>query len=149
MRNEWLAASSFERAHGVLAAINRLSIHHKLVLAGRPDSTPPSETEEARRRLAIFLERLDSVVCDTEREKEVAVVGVDPRLALLATTYLAVRRQWPQRSELTRLSLADLRKLLDADRREERERLLTGLRELRAIIEQHAHADVMSLLGEL
>lgn len=149
MRNEWLAASSFERAHEVLLAINRLSIHHKLALAGQPTSTPPSEIEEARRCLATFLERLDSVVGGAERDKEAGMVGVDPRLALLATTYLAARRQWPQRSELSPLSLADLRKLLDADAPEERQRLLTGLGDLRALIEQHTHADVMNLLGDL
>jgi len=149
MRNEWLAASSFERAHEVLSAINRVSIYHKLALAGQPTSAQPSEIEEARRRLGMFLERLDSVVGDAERDKEAALVGVDPRLALLATTYLAARQQWPQRPELSRLPLAELRKLLDADAPKERERLLAGLRELRALIEQHTQADVMSLLGDL
>jgi hypothetical protein len=149
MTNEWLTAESFELTHSVISAINRLSIHNKLALANTQDPAPAGAVSEARETLRRFLDKFGSVVCEIEADQEAPVLGTDPRLGLLAQRYVSAKRQRPDRSLLYTLSLGQVRALLDADRPDERRQLVECLRALRALVEEHAHADVVGLLGEL
>jgi hypothetical protein len=36
-----------------------------------------------------------------------------------------------------------------SDRREDQDRLIANLRDLRVLIEQHSHADIVGILGEI
>ena len=50
-KNDWLASQSLERSLDVISAINRISIHAKLRLAGIADTTTRDELNSARRSL--------------------------------------------------------------------------------------------------
>src|SRR5438046_8236525 len=98
--NEWLTAESFEQAHEILSAINTLSIHAKLTLAGVNDAPREKEVREARTCLLKFLERFEIVVQGAEQRGDGRALGVDPRFGQLAGKFLTMRSQWPQRSTL-------------------------------------------------
>jgi hypothetical protein len=58
VNSDWLTASSFERASEIISAINLLSIHSKLTLAGVDDPADPFDIGEARAKLVAFLAEL-------------------------------------------------------------------------------------------
>lgn len=149
MSKEWLSAHSFERLHRLIAAINTISIHAKLEIAGMDDSARLSGVEEARKYLLTFLEGLEPILSNVERDPDRVAVGVDPRLGALARGFVDIRRHRPRVSALASISLAQLRQLLTSDDPKERGRLVACLRDLRRLLEQHAHADIISILGEL
>ena len=149
MTTEWLAARSFERTHEIIAAINALSIHSKRILAGATDTTRQAEVADARGVLLVFLERFNAVIRQAEGERDATIVGADPRLSSLAKRFMVARRQLPQRSLLFTGSLDELRKLVQSEDRNDQERLIASLRDLRVLIEQHAHADIVGILGEI
>jgi len=149
MTTEWLTARSFERAHEIIAAINTLLIHSKRALAGEPDTDRQVDVSEARQVLLVFLERLSAVVHQAEQDRDSTIVGADPRLSSLAKRFLVARRQLPQRSPLYAGTLDELKGLLKSEDRKDQERLIASLRELRVLIEQHAHADIVGILGEI
>jgi hypothetical protein len=149
MKYEWLTAESFERTHALISAINRLAIHNKLALANMQDAAPPEAVREARETLRTFLDRFGSVVHEVETDQEAPVLGTDPRLGLLARRYVSVKQQRPDRSLLYTLPLDQVKALLDAELPDERRQLVECLRALRSLVEEHAQADVVGLLGEL
>ena len=146
---EWLSAHSFERLHRLISAINTISIHTKLEMAGMDDSSRVSGAEEARNDLLNFLEGLEPILSNVERDPDRVAIGVDPRLGALARGFVDIRRHRPRVSALASISLTQLRQLLTSDDPKVRGRLITCLRDLRRLLEQHAHADIISILGEL
>lgn len=148
-KTEWLIAQSFERGHDLLSAINTLSIHAKLTLAEIDDSARSSDVQQARALLATFLDRFEDVIQDAEHHRDGTVLGADPRFGQLARRYLSMKSRWPRPLALYSMSLPELRQLLAADRIEDLNRLIDSLHDLRALIEQHAHSDVVGLLGEI
>src|SRR5260370_29507971 len=147
--NEWLTAESFEHAHEVVSAINTLSIDAKLKLACADDRGREEEVAQARDRLVTFLCRLENVVDDAARRPDGNVLGVDPRLGELASKFLTGRSQLPRRSPLYSVSLGEIRRLLGAQKAEDLKMLVKLLRALRVLIEQHAHSDVVRILGDV
>ena len=148
-KTERLVAQSYERAHEVISAINTLSIHTKLVHAGVDDASRRGDVAKATTVLVAFLDRLATVVTDSEHHRAGTVLGADPRLAQLARKFLAMKGQWPRPEALYSVSFDELRQLLAYERREDMPRLIGYLRDLRALVEQHAHADIVGMLGEL
>jgi hypothetical protein len=43
MSEKWMAVENFERAHEIISAVNTLSIHTKLALAGMDDRIKPND----------------------------------------------------------------------------------------------------------
>lgn len=148
MKYDWLTAASFERADDVVAAINTLSIHAKLALAGVDDRATDDRLDRARADLRAFLDALEAMVDDAD-VGGAPLVGADPRLGDLAARYRSARRRWPPPSPLFATSFADLRALIGSERPEDRPVLIGCLRGLRALVEQHAHEDVVGLLGDV
>lgn len=147
--NEWLTAESFEQTQEIVSAINTLSIHAKLTLAEIDDSDRGEEVREARARLLTFLVRFEAVVQAAEQRPEGTVLGVDPRLGQLATKFLSAKSQWPQKSALYATPFAELRRLLTSDTPADLKALVNVLHDLRVLVEQHAHADVAGILGDI
>jgi hypothetical protein len=147
--NEWLIAQSFERAHEVVSAINTLSIRAKLTLAGVDDSSRDEDVRNARTLLLTFLDRFQAVVQDAERHRDGTVLGADPRLGQLAKTFLSVKCQWPRPSALYSSSFTEVRELLTSKRVEDLQDLINFLRDLRSLVEQHAHSDIIGILGDI
>lgn len=149
MSNNWLAAESFERAHSIISALNTLSIHAKMVLANIDDTARSSDTVKARAVLRAFLESFGAIVKEAERTREGMVTGADPRLSQLARTFVAKRRQWPQHSPLYDVTLSEVDALLESDDPDNLRQLIAYLQELRVLLEQNVHADIVGLLGEI
>ncbi len=147
--NEWLTAESFEQAHELLSAINTLSIHTKLAIAGIDDAARKTEVREARATLMTFLDRFEMVVQSAEQRQDGRALGVDPRFGQLASKFLAAKSQWPQRSPLYSASFAELRRLVISEKTKDLQSLVAVLRDLRAFVEQHAHSDVVGILGDI
>jgi len=149
MSNNWLAAESFERAHSIISALNTLSIHAKMVLANIDDTARSSDAVKARAVLRAFLESFGAIVKEAERTREGMVTGADPRLSQLARTFVAKRRQWPQHSRLYDVTLSEVDALLESDNPDNLRQLIAYLQELRVLLEQNVHADIVGLLGEI
>lgn len=149
MNSEWLTAQSFERAHNLISAINALSIRAKLSLAGVDDSSRDEEVRKAREHLLAFLDRFEAVVQGAERNRDGTVLGADPRLGQLAKKFLSVKSQWPRPSALYSSSFTQMRELLTSKRAEDLQSLISFLRELRLLVEQHAHSDIVGVLGDI
>jgi hypothetical protein len=148
MKSDWLAAASFERTHEVVSAINTLSIHAKLALAGVADPTPSTEIEQARRRLLEFLGRLEAVLKEAEQDEDGTIVGTDPRLGDLALQLLGGPARGDRRPPPSALPLAAVAPLVQSDRPDDLRRVVPYLQELRTRIEEQMHADVAGILGE-
>lgn len=147
--NKWLNAQSFERAHEIIAAINTLSIHAKLTLAHVDDAPRLQRVAAARKYLLDFINRFEEVIKSTEHSKENVITGADPRFGQLAKNYLSGKSQWPNPSALYSSSFPELRNMLTSERTESLERLIQLLHDLRSLVEQHAHADIIGILGEI
>lgn len=149
MKNDWLAASSFERTHEIVSAINALSIHAKLTLAKVDRTGDAEKVRDARSRLTEFLDEFSPVLRETEASHDHAIMGTDPRLSELALRFLSARRRWPQPSVLFTTPLTRVRDLLWSERPEDLPTLISCLEGLRLLVEQNSHADVLGILGDI
>lgn len=147
MTSEWLTAESFERNHRLLSAINTLSIHAKLALAGTANMPNIGNVAQAQAELRHFLDRMAPLVHDVETNQEAPLLGADSRLSSLVRQYATTRRR--PASVLHKLSIEQVTALLDSQQPAEQNRLIEYLAALRQVVEQHAHADVVGLLGEV
>ena len=147
MTSEWLTAESFERNHRLLSAINTLSIHAKLAHAGVTDTPDIGNIAEAQEELRHFLGRMGPLVHDVEAHQEAPLLGADSRLSSLVRQYAATRKR--SVSVLHRLPIEQVVALLGSPQPADQQRLIEYLAALRQLVEQHAHADVVGLLGEV
>lgn len=147
MTSEWLTAESFERNHRLLSAINTLSIHAKLACDGVTNSPHVGDVEEARRELRHFLDRMGPLVHDVEVHREAPLLGADSRLSSLVRQYAISRKR--SSSVLHRLPIEQVATLLVSQNQADQQRLIEYLAALRQLVEQHAYADVVGLLGEI
>lgn len=138
MSEEWLATENFERAHKIITAINILSIHAKLTLAGVEDTTPLEEVTEARWQLESFLESFEHIVSKVEINQEATVMGVDPGLNMLAQQFVSAKQQWP-RPMLYDISFYRLKQLISSDNHSDLYQLIECLRTLRSLVDQNAY----------
>ena len=88
-KNDWLVSQSLERSLDIISAINRVSIHSKLRLAGMEDTTAPEEIREAREALTSFLGTLSELIEKAEGSEDKIAFGADPRLSTLARKFLS------------------------------------------------------------
>jgi hypothetical protein len=142
MKSDWLAASSFERTHEVISAINTLSIHAKLTLADISDPTDATDLETARQRLSSFLERLQGLVDGAKQSRGGAVVGADPELGELAIRYLHDVQSQGKQSNSRVLPISAIAKLLHSEQRQDLQTLIDYLSDLRILLEQYSHNDL-------
>lgn len=142
MKSDWLTASSFERTHEILSAINLLSIHGKLALARVEDPASDIELQGARERLLEFLGRIEAVLKKAEQGRG-AIVGTDPQLGELVLQFLAGRPDGSRRSRSPELSLSALVDLVSSERPEDLRALVPHLERLRTVIEEQTHADLV------
>lgn len=143
-KNDWLAASSFEQAHELASAINTLSIHAKLLLAGVENPAPADDVQRARRRLLSFLKRLQAVLGETTTAG--VVIGVDPQLGDVAGRFLSRQARGSDKREIPRL-LAELPTLIESERQADLPRLVAGLQELRSLVNVPAPYQPVQLVG--
>ncbi len=149
MSTEWLAIQSFQHDQDVLTAINTLSIHIKLELAGFLDDKRTEVANEARSKLSSFLKELETIVPEPGQTVAEPVLGTDPRLRQLAKNFTAAKRDRSRfRSILFRDTLSHAQQLLYSNEKADQELLIKCLEELRMLVEEHIYADTVRILGE-
>lgn len=150
MSNYWLDIQSFQQTQDLLSAINTLSIHIKLGLAGIPDPGRKDAAAQARETLVSFFEALDEVVQGIEGGQRKPLLGVDARLRHLAQNFVKARRDPDQYgSQLFQNTLSHARHLLYSDQPEDLKEVLRSLKEFRSMLEKHVSTDATRLLGEI
>lgn len=148
MSNEWMSAQNLERSHRVVAAINTISIHEKLKAAGVNDESRTDAVRKARSRLLEFLKTLEPIVQKAETDPESLVEDVDPRMGELARSLVDAKKRRPRSTTFADASPEEVSRLLESTDLADRERLLSCLRELRHLVEDHVHADIVKILGD-
>lgn len=148
MSTDWLTIQSFQRSQDLLAAINTLSIHTKLKLAGVADEERAVAAAEARQRLAAFLKDFEKIVQQAE-EAEEGMLGVDPRLQQLVRSFVAAKRDKERfHSRLFTQSPSDALHLLTSTDEEDQQALVECLADLRALVEEHISTDIHRILSK-
>ena len=148
MNNEWLSTSSFEQMHEVISAINTISIHAKLTLAGANNPVKKTDVDQAKEELQHFIDRLQDLVQSSEQENNGTIIGADPRLGKLAVRYLSEKSRLSTQTAFYDISFDELKGLIKSEEPEDLSQLIPYLRDLRSLVEQHSYTDVTDLLGE-
>lgn len=149
MSTDWLVIQSFQHDQDILSAINILSIHTKLELAGVLDEKRAEAANQAREKLASFFQQLEAMLQEAGETGAEPVLGTNLRLRQLVTNFTAAKRDRTRfRSALFRNTLPYAQQLLYSNERSDKQSVLRCLEELRMLIEQHIHDDAVRILGE-
>lgn len=149
MSDAWQLAESFERTRHLIAAINTLSVHTKLSLAGVQDPQKREDVERATSLLRAFLEKLADDLSQFDKDSSSLVTGATARANLLAKRFANSRNQAPESSPIYALPLPQFIRLLESQSRTDQVTLVSGLQTLRNLLEQLHHADSSEILGNL
>lgn len=149
MSTQWLTIQSFQYDQDLLGAINTLSIHTKLELAGIADSKQIKAAELARQKLTDFLQELEETVSLTEQGKNTPMLGKTSRLRQLVKSFVAAKENSQKfHSALFRNALSHTQQLLDSNKSEDKQTLIDCLQELRILIEEHIQTDTEQIFGD-
>ena len=146
MNSQWRAMQSFHDNQKLVSAINTLSIHTKVEMAGHPHSDWAAEVPKAKEELCAFLTELHPQVQRAEVEKE-PLLGVNPRRQQFVRHLLNAKQNSRIHSPVLRDKLSAGAQLLHADAEADKEDMLLFLEELRMLIEEHLGSDVHQLFG--
>jgi hypothetical protein len=150
MSTQWLTVRSFQQSQELLGAINTLSIHLKLGLAGVQDKEREAEAKASRNTLREFLTELDKFIQTAGDKGNRPVTGTDARTRQLARSFVQARRdRGHYKSQLFQSSPALVRDLLASQDPNTQKVLLESLDELRSLLEAHIHTDARKILGEI
>jgi hypothetical protein len=148
-KNDWLASQSLERSLDIISAINRISIHSKLLLAGMKDPATSEDLTSARNVLTNFLGVLSALIDKAEGTEDKIAFGADPRLSNLARKFLAHPAQNAGSILYRAGDLKELKALIQEGDSVEHEALIKGLAYFRSVLEQHAQADAAIVFNEV
>ena len=148
-KNDWLISQSLERALDVMSAINRLSVHAKLQLAGVSDTMPADETLAARDALREFVATLSALIEQAEESRDQIAFGTDPRLGSLARRFLTDREAGTGAVLCRPEELRELKTLLDQGDEADPKTLIQELSHLRSVLELHSQADAAIVFNEV
>lgn len=148
-KNDWLVSQSLERSLDIISAINRVSIHSKLRLAGMEDTTTPEEIRGAREALTSFLGNLSELIEKAEGSEDKIAFGADPRLSTLARKFLSYPAQGTGSVLYHPEDLKELKVLLEEGDAAQHDVLVGRLAHLRSVLEQHAQADAAIVFNEV
>ena len=148
MNSQWRAVQSFQENQNLISAINTLSIHIKLEMAGHSDLDRAKTVPKAKEELCDFLSELDSQVKCVEVEKK-SLLGVDPRRRKFVKHLIAAKNEYRIQSPFLQQKLSVVKPLLDSDTETDKQEILLLLEELRMLLEEHIGSDVEQLFGGL
>lgn len=148
MKNDWLTASNFERTFDIVSSINILSIHYKLILTKNGDPTDPAKVNKARNKLLKFLDTLQKLIENAEKDQGGIMAGTDSRLGELALQYRTEQKRTPRSAVLYTLSFSELDKLIIENGPENIPKLIECLDTLRSLFDKYSHADITGVMGD-
>ena len=148
MKPKERAVQSFHENKRILFAINSLSIHIKLEMAGHSDMSREKEIPEAKEVLRLFFTELEPQVQRAEEAETKPLLGVDTRRRQLIKNFVDARRN-RIRSPFLRGKLSDAAQLLHSDKTTDKQDILLVLKELRMLLEEHIASDTEILIGRI
>ena len=140
------AIQSFQENQNLISAINTLSIHIKLKMAGHSDLNRKEAIPGAREKLCAFLTELNSQVQCVEVENK-PLLGVDSRRRQFVRHLIAAKHNSRISSPFLLNKLEESRQLLHSDVETDKQVILLFLEELRMLLEEHIGSDVAVLMG--
>lgn len=146
MNSQWRAVQSFQENQNLISAINTLSIHIKLEMAGHCDLNGEEAIRKAKEELCAFLTELSPQVQRAEVENK-PLLGVDPRRRQFVRHLIAAKQNYRIHSPFLFDKLSRGGQLLCSDKEADRQALLLFLEELRMLLEEHIGSDVEQLFG--
>ncbi len=146
VNSQWRAVQSFQENQSLISAINTLSIHTKLEMAGHADSNRAEAVPNAQETLCAFLTELDSQVRRFEVEKKL-LLGVDPRRRQFIEHLIEAKNEYRIHSPFLQEKLSSVKQLLHSDAETDKQETLRLLEELRMLLEEHIGSDVAQLFG--
>lgn len=146
INSQWRAVQSFQENQNLISAINTLSIHIKLKMAGHSDLNEEETIQKAREELCSFLTELNPQVQRAEIENK-PLLGVDPRRRKFVRHLIAAKKNYRIRSPFLLGKLSEGVQLLHSDAETDKQDILIFLEELRMLLEEHIGSDVQQLFG--
>ena len=146
MNSQWRAVQSFQENQNLISAINTLSIHIKLEMAGHSDLQKAEAIVKARERLSTFLRELNPQVQCAEVENQ-PLLGVDPRRRQFVRHLISAKHSCRIHSPFLLGDLSEGVQLLYSDAESDKQTILLFLKELRMLLEEHLGSDVEQLFG--
>lgn len=147
MKPKELAVQSFHENQKLLSAVNAVSIHTKLEMAGRSDLNSTETIAEAKDTLNTFFKELDVIVQRAEKAGTKPLLGVDARRRQFVRNFIDAKRNYRIQSPSLRGKLSDIAQLIHSDKDTDKQDVLLVLEELRMLIEEHIAGDTEILLG--
>lgn len=147
MKPKELAVQSFHENQKLLFAVNAVSIHTKLEMAGRSDLNSTETIAEAKDTLNTFFKELDVIVQRAEKAGTKPLLGVDARRRQFVRNFIDAKRNYRIQSPSLRGKLSDIAQLIHSDKDTDKRDVLLVLEELRMLIEEHIAGDTEILLG--
>ncbi|RKU16323.1 hypothetical protein C6503_12920 [Candidatus Poribacteria bacterium] len=146
INSQWRAVQSFQENQNLISAINILSIHIKLKMAGHSDLNKEETIQKAREELCSFLTELNPQVQRAEVENK-PLLGVDLRRRQFVKHLITAKQGDRIRSPFLLDKLSKGVQLLRSDAKADKQDLLLFLEELRMLLEEHIGSDVQQLFG--
>ena len=146
INSQWRAVQSFQENQNLISAINILSIHIKLKMAGHSDLNKKETIQKAREELCSFLTELNPQVQRAEVENK-PLLGVDPRRRQFVKHLITAKQSARIRSPFLLDKLSKGVQLLRSDAKADKQDILLFLEELRMLLEEHIGSDVQQLFG--
>ena len=146
INSQWRAVQSFQENQNLISAINILSIHIKLKMAGHSDLNKEETIQKAREELCAFLTELNPQVQRAEIENK-PLLGVDPRRRQFVKHLITAKQSARIRSPFLLDKLSNGGQLLRSDAKADKKDILLFLEELRMLLEEHIGSDVQQLFG--
>ena len=146
MNSQWRAVQSFQENQNLISAINTLSIHIKLEMAGHSNLNKEEDIRKAKKELGAFLTELNPQVKRAEVENR-PLLGVDPRRRQFIKHLITAKRNYRISSPFLLGKLSEGVQLLHSDAKADKQAILLFLEELRMLLEEHIGSDVQQLFG--
>ena len=146
MNAKWRVVQSFQENQNLISAINTLSIHIKLEVAGHCNWNGEEAIRKAKEELCTFLTELAPQVQCAEVEKK-PLLGVDPRRRQFVKHLIAAKQNSRIHSPIFQGKLSEGVQLLHSEAEADKQAILLFLDELRMLLEEHLAGDTKVLFG--
>jgi len=146
VNSQWRAIQSFQENQNLISAINTLSIHIKLKMAGYSDLNREEAIQKAKEDLCAFLKELNPQVQSVEIENK-PLLGVDPRRRQFVKHLITAKQSSRVHSPSLLGDLSEGVQLLYSDAESDKRTILLFLKELRMLLEEHIARDTEVIFG--
>jgi hypothetical protein len=149
MSVRWLSYQSFQYSQQLISALNTVIIDLKLRESGKVAGDGSPKVLEAFRKVDSFLESFGSIVSLAEQSQSSPALGTSARMRQLGMRYLKARRKSKKfQAGLFTMTIDEFRDLLRSNAPGDRMLLVSGLEEMRTLIEEHFNEDISEVVGE-